>query len=222
MSRRLAVLHSLTSTWCPCSYSRHWQKLSPFLWTKWHRLPLSLHTGGIICSHIFLSSLISDLITIPNWEDLLDDDVNRKPIWWQGFWKMMQNSGFQALNMSWNVLKCSELSFQELDKPLSSSNTATRLLAWAWPSIHNPTSIYLKSDISYKRDCASASFKVEDRLDGKLVHLDGLNFSRAWALYRFITFVRCIEEADLYRFEMFLPWLATLEELSQSLLTKLL
>ena len=51
------------------------------------------------------------------------------------------------------------------------------------------------------------SFKVEDRLDGKLVHLDGLNFSRAWALYRFekfITFVRCIEEADLYSFEMFL------------------
>ena len=46
---------------------------------------------------------------------------------------------------------------------------------------------------------------MEDRLDGKLVHLDGLNFSRAWALYRFITFVWCIEEADLYRFEMFLP-----------------
>ena len=152
MSRRLAVMHSLTSTWCPCSYSRHWQKLSPLLWTKWHRLPLSLPPGGIICFHIFLSSLISDLITIPNWEDLLDDDVNRKPIWWQGFWKMMQNSGFQALNMSWNVLKCSELSFQELDKPLSSSNTATRLLAWAWPSntipprfISNP--IFLTNEI---------------------------------------------------------------------------
>ena len=29
------------------------------------------------------------------------------------------------------------------------------------------------------------SFKVEDRTDGKLVHLDGLNFSRAWGLYRF-------------------------------------
>ena len=27
--------------------------------------------------------------------------------------------------------------------------------------------------------------KVEDRTDGKLVHLDGLNFSRAWGLYRF-------------------------------------
>jgi len=27
-------------------------------------------------------------------------------------------------------------------------------------------------------------FKVEDRTDGKLVHLDGLNFSRAWGLYR--------------------------------------
>jgi len=26
--------------------------------------------------------------------------------------------------------------------------------------------------------------RVEDRTDGKLVHLDGLNFSRAWALYR--------------------------------------
>ena len=25
--------------------------------------------------------------------------------------------------------------------------------------------------------------KVSDRTDGKLVHLDGLNFSRAWALY---------------------------------------
>ena len=105
MSRRLAVLHSLT-IWCPCSNSRHWQELPPLLWTKWHRLPLSLHTGGIICFHIFLSSLISDLITIPNWEDLLDDDVNRKPIWWQGFWKMMQNSGFQTLKMSWNVLNC--------------------------------------------------------------------------------------------------------------------
>ena len=27
--------------------------------------------------------------------------------------------------------------------------------------------------------------KVKDRTDGKLVHLDGLNFSRAWGLYRF-------------------------------------
>jgi hypothetical protein len=25
--------------------------------------------------------------------------------------------------------------------------------------------------------------KVSDRTDGKLVHLDGLNFSRAWVLY---------------------------------------
>ena len=29
-------------------------------------------------------------------------------------------------------------------------------------------------------------FKVEDRTDGKLVHLDGLNFSRAWGLYRWV------------------------------------
>ena len=39
------------------------------------------------------------------------------------------------------------------------------------------------------------SFKVEDRTDGKLVHLDGLNFSRAWGLYRFAE----IQEAK-YRF----------------------
>ena len=29
----------------------------------------------------------------------------------------------------------------------------------------------------------SYSCKVIDRTDGKLVHLDGLNFSRAWCLY---------------------------------------
>jgi hypothetical protein len=28
--------------------------------------------------------------------------------------------------------------------------------------------------------------KVSDRTDGKLVHLDGLNFSRAWVLYGLI------------------------------------
>ncbi len=31
------------------------------------------------------------------------------------------------------------------------------------------------------------SGKVVDRTDGKLVHLDGLNFSRAWALYNIAT-----------------------------------
>ena len=29
--------------------------------------------------------------------------------------------------------------------------------------------------------------KVVDRTDGKLVHLDGLNFSRAWCLYNIAT-----------------------------------
>lgn len=35
----------------------------------------------------------------------------------------------------------------------------------------------------YKKDFALAPGKVSDRSDGKLVHLDGLNFSRAWCLY---------------------------------------
>lgn len=35
----------------------------------------------------------------------------------------------------------------------------------------------------YKRDFELAPGVVSDRTDGKLVHLDGLNFSRAWCLY---------------------------------------
>jgi hypothetical protein len=35
----------------------------------------------------------------------------------------------------------------------------------------------------YKKNFTLAVGKVSDRSDGKLVHLDGLNFSRAWCLY---------------------------------------
>jgi urease accessory protein UreF len=35
----------------------------------------------------------------------------------------------------------------------------------------------------YKKDFTLAVGRVSDRSDGKLVHLDGLNFSRAWCLY---------------------------------------
>ena len=35
-------------------------------------------------------------------------------------------------------------------------------------------------------DFALEPGKVSDRTDGKLVHLDGLNFSRAWVLYGLI------------------------------------
>lgn len=38
--------------------------------------------------------------------------------------------------------------------------------------------------------------KILDRADGKLVHLDGLNFSRAWCLYSLKNCPSCIELAD--------------------------
>ena len=40
--------------------------------------------------------------------------------------------------------------------------------------------------------------KVLDRADGKLVHLDGLNFSRAWCLYSLSDCEPCIEIADTH------------------------
>ena len=36
------------------------------------------------------------------------------------------------------------------------------------------------------KDCCQIKGKVHDRTDGKLVHLDGLNFSRAYNLYSII------------------------------------
>jgi hypothetical protein len=39
----------------------------------------------------------------------------------------------------------------------------------------------------YKKEFALAPGKVSDRTDGKLVHLDGLNFSRAWCLHGLAT-----------------------------------
>ena len=65
---------------------------------RWHNLLSHFSVVFDFCSHN----------NSKNWEDLPDSnyDVNRKPIWWQGFWKMMQNSGFQTLKMSWNVLNC--------------------------------------------------------------------------------------------------------------------
>lgn len=38
----------------------------------------------------------------------------------------------------------------------------------------------------FKKDFTWETAKVSDRTDGHLVHLDGLNFSRAWNLYRLI------------------------------------
>ena len=106
---------------------------------RWHNLLSHFSVVFDFCSHN----------NSKNWEDLPDGnyDVNRKPIWWQGFWKMMQNSGFQTLKMSWNVLNCPFRSWinhflPQILQPGFSLEPGR---------VTQSTSIYLKSDISYKR-----------------------------------------------------------------------
>jgi len=45
-------------------------------------------------------------------------------------------------------------------------------------------------------DLALSPGRVADRSDGKLVHLDGVNFSRAWCLYHLTSYPICIQKAD--------------------------
>merc|ERR1719237_1038157 len=111
MSRRLAVLHSLTSTWCPCSYST-----SNTLGTD-KSCPLSYEPSGTD----FLSPCLQEADLMAR---VLEDDAEFRS-WINHFLPQILQPGFSL-----------------------------------------------------------EPGRVEDRLDGKLVHLDGLNFSRAWALYR--------------------------------------
>ena len=41
--------------------------------------------------------------------------------------------------------------------------------------------------------------EVIDRTDGKLVHLDGLNFSRAWSLYSIVLSLKDSVNGDIIR-----------------------
>jgi hypothetical protein len=55
----------------------------------------------------------------------------------------------------------------------------------------------------YKQNIPLKPGEVKDRTDGRLVHLDGLNFSRAWCLYGIAAHIKTnrtkiIEQANIH------------------------
>ena len=54
------------------------------------------------------------------------------------------------------------------------------------PDLFNPEFVLKPGEVQFKKNRLwnyKTAYQVNDRTDGKLVHLDGVNFSRAWSLY---------------------------------------
>ena len=108
---------------------------------------------------------------------------------------------------STRLINLKQFGFQGLAFHLSTPALWSRLYSWAGSG--KIGQMDLEIDIFWIVYFFLEYKKVGDSTDGKLVHLDGLNFSRAWGLYRNFFYY-------LFNFIKMFGWLGTLQDCEQA------